>query len=57
MWPGVIENNRLSKDKFWEVTRPDKTKYAEILMTQITGANSQVIRKQEWFTTNYVFEI
>ena len=54
--PGAIENRSRPKDKIWEVTALDKTKYSIILKTKVTGANKHKIIKEEWITTNCVLK-
>ena len=55
-WPGVLENMELLKSTIWDITRPNKKQHPEILTTEIKGAGSHVISKQEWIVMDCVLE-
>ena len=52
MLPGVIENNKIPNNLEWKTTWLDKKKYAQILITELTGTDKKVINKQEWVVTD-----
>ena len=57
MWSDVIKNYKLPEDSYQEVTRPEKTRLAQILTTQMLGANDQVINEKERITNDCTLEI
>ena len=51
-WPGFPENMELLKNVVWDTTQPDRSKYAQIMVTKVKGNNSVAIQKQEWIIMN-----
>ena len=56
-WPDVLENMELLEDKEWKTTPPDKTPYAQIMVTEIKGTDDIAIQKQEQIVRDCATEL